>query len=58
MPGPKKNPIEFSVGQWVNVEKVRVNENGTLDLIVKDEDLPASMMLATANRKRKPRTAK
>lgn len=58
MPGPKKNPIEFPVGQWVNVEKVRVNENGTLDLIVKDEDLPASMMLATANRKRKPRTAK
>lgn len=38
----------FPTGQWVDVEKVRVREDGKIDLIIQDKEMPASI----ANRKR------
>jgi len=57
--GRRKNPEPESFGavlpydQWVDVEKVRVHEDGTMDVIVLDRQLAEAQLEAANPRRRK-----
>jgi len=59
----RKNPEPESFGavlpydQWVDVEKVRVHEDGTMDVIVLDRQLAEAQLESANPRRRKKATA-
>jgi len=48
---------DFPVGEVVDVEAIRINTDGTLDVFVQDSEIPASVALSE-NRRRNRRPKK
>lgn len=46
---------DFPVGEVVDVEAIRINTDGTLDVFVQDAEIPASVALSENRRRNKPR---
>lgn len=46
---------DFPVGEVVDVEAIRINSDGTLDVFVEDVQIPESVALSENRRRNKPR---
>ena len=42
---------DFPIGQIVDVDQIRINEDGTLDVFIEDKEIPAAVT-ASENRRR------